>query len=62
MRWVRARAGIVILKIKWPRILKSIWRMQPSRVGPSLGVSALCVTGDVEFKPLEREIKIHWLK
>jgi hypothetical protein len=30
----------VISKIKWRRILKIIWRMQPSRVGPSLGVSA----------------------
>jgi hypothetical protein len=30
----------VILKIKWRRILNIIRRMQLSRVGPSLGVSA----------------------
>jgi hypothetical protein len=52
----------VILKIKWRMILTIIWRMQPSQVGPSLGVSAtfdqscyldnasaLRVTGGVEF-------------
>jgi hypothetical protein len=60
--YVRHAPSPVILKIKWRRILKIIWRMQPSRMGPSLGVSAtfdqICyldnasarsVTGGLEF-------------
>jgi hypothetical protein len=35
----KGRGLPVILKIKWRRILRIIWRMQASRVGPSVGVS-----------------------